>query len=127
MFHTGFCATAIGTMLVGAAALFPSAAAAGGGVGWSVAFVGPGFAVTAGEPGYMGAPRRPYDRPHFRPVVVPPPVAIRTWFAPVPVAVRYPAYVPRPVVFAPAPVVVGPRPLVVAPPPYAMAGTGDRY
>jgi hypothetical protein len=111
-----------GTALLGAAALFPSPASAGGNVAWSVSVGGPGFAVTAGEPGYFGAPYRPYYRPHFRPshrpVVIAPPVAYRPWYGPAFGPVPYRVYAPQPVVYGPAPVVVGPRPYAVAPRPY---------
>jgi len=116
-----------GATLLGAAALFPSAASAGGNVAWSVSVGGPGFAVTAGEPGYVGAPYRPYyHRPHFRPyyrsVVVAPPLAYRPWYGPVVSPVPYRVYAPQAVVYGPAPVVVEPRPHVVAPRPYAASG-----
>ena len=119
------------TTLLGAAALFPTAAAAGGNVAWSVSVGGPGFGVTAGQPGNAGAPYRPYYRPHFRPyyrsVVIAPPVAWRPWYAPVVGPVPYGAYAPQPVVHGPAPVVVAPRPYVVAPRPFAVAARPYGY
>ena len=45
-------AAALGTAAVGAAAMFSPAASAGSNVAWSVSVGGPGFAVTAGEPGW---------------------------------------------------------------------------
>jgi len=102
-----------GAMLVGATALLPSIAEAGGNVGWSVSIGGPGFAVSAGQPAYgpgyagaiyPGAPYRPnvrpYVRPYYRPVVVAPPVVYEPWFAPVVLPRPYPAYAPRAVVYA---------------------------
>ena len=56
MIRTRILALPAATALIGAAALFPSAASAGGNVAWSVSVGGPGFAVTAGEPGFVGAP-----------------------------------------------------------------------
>ncbi len=120
-----------GTTLLGAAALSPSVASAGSNVAWSVSVGGPGFAVTAGEPGYFGAPYRPYYRPHFRPhprpVVIAPPVAYRPWYGPAVGPVSYRVYAPQPVVYGPAPVVVAPQPYVVAPRPYAVSGGYYRY
>ena len=62
MNRTRMLVAALGTALVGAAAMFSTAASAGGNVGWSVSIGAPGFAVTAGQPAYYGAPYRPYYR-----------------------------------------------------------------
>jgi hypothetical protein len=95
----------LGATLIGAAALFSSAASAGGNVGWSVSIGAPGFAVSAGAPAYgrgfvgpayYGTPYRPYYRPYYRPVVIAPPVVYRPYYA-----TPYPVYVPRTVVYAP--------------------------
>ena len=89
---------AVGTALVGAAALFSTAASAGGDVGWSVSIGAPGLAVSAGQP-YYGAPYRPYYKPHYyRPAPV-----YRSHYRPY-------YHSPRPVVYAPRPVVVSPAP-----------------
>jgi hypothetical protein len=90
---------AVGTALVGATALFSTAASAGGNVGWSVSIGAPGFAVSAGQPFY-GAPYRPYYKPYY--------------YRPAPV--YRPHY--RPYYYPPRPVVYAPRPVVVAPAPY---------
>ena len=128
MTRTRLIATA-GTALIGAAALFSSAASAGGNVAWSVSVGGPGFAVTAGEPGYAGVPYRPYYRPHFRshqrPVVVATPIVYRRWNAPVFVAAPYRAHAPRPVVYGPPTVVAAPAPYGAASYPYP--GTEPYY
>lgn len=116
MNRTRIVTTAIGATLLGAAALFSSAASAGNNVAWSVSVGGPGFAVTAGQPAYgrgfvgrpyYGAPYRPYYRPYYRPVVVAPPVVYPPYYGPVVAPLRYPAYAPR-VSYAPAPVYVRP-------------------
>jgi hypothetical protein len=78
--------------VVGAVALVPSAAQAGG-VSWGVSFGVPGFAAFAGQPAFGWGP--------------PPLVA-----APAPVFVAPPVVVPRRVVVAPAPVFV-PAPVIV--------------
>lgn len=113
---------AAATALIGAAALFPSVASAGGNVAWSVSVGGPGFAVTAGEPGFVGAPYVPYHRPHFRPYyrpfVIAPRVAFRPWYGPVVSPVPYRAHAPRLVAY-------GPPPVVVAPTPHAFARSHD--
>ncbi len=124
-----------GTMLIGATILFPSMAAAGGNVGWSVSIGGPGFAVSAGQPAYglgyaasahVGAPYRPrvgpYLRPYYGPVVYAPQVFYAPSYAPVVAPLPYPVALPRPVVYA-RPVAVPVRrhlPMVhpVAPHPY---------
>jgi hypothetical protein len=92
---------AVGAALVGATALFSTAASAGGNVAWSVSIGGPGFAVSAGQP-YYGAPYRPYYKPYYTP----------NYYRPVPVYRPYyrPYYAPRPVVYAPPRVVVAPTP-----------------
>lgn len=111
MNRTRIFTAAIGTTLIGAAALFSSVASAGGNVGWSVSVGGPGFVVSAGEPAYYGrgfvgpayygAPYRPYYRPYYRPIVVAPPVVYSPYYAPYPAYVPYrPYYAPR-VVYAP--------------------------
>lgn len=97
---------------VGATALFPAAASAGGNVAWSVSVAAPGIAVSAGQPFY-GAPYRPYYRPyHYRPA----PVVYRPYYRP------YRVVVPAPVVYAPPSVVVPPPagypPPGVVPAPY---------
>jgi hypothetical protein len=86
--------TAIAIALSGAlfatAAFVPAAQA--GNVAWGVSIGGPGFAVSAGQPGYVGgrayyrAPYVPVARPYWRPYYRP-----------------YAPYVYRPVVVAPAP------------------------
>lgn len=111
------------TLLVAATALVPTAQA--GNVAWGVSVGGPGFQVSAGQPGYYGgggyygAPYRPMARPYYRPyypatfraaVVVPP-----LFFAPPPVA--YPYYLPAPAVYAP-------RRVIYAPPPFAYGYPG---
>ena len=60
MNRTRMLVAALGTAAVGAAAMFSTAASAGGNVAWSVSVGGPGFAVSAGQPRYYGAPYRPY-------------------------------------------------------------------
>src|SRR6185436_13237508 len=92
MNRTKMLVAALGTAAVGAAAMFSTAASAGGNVAWSVSVGAPGFAVSAGQPGYYGAPYRPYYRPHY---YRPAPVAYRPYYAP------YRAYAPRPVYVAP--------------------------
>ena len=114
-------AAALGAAFVAAAVLSPAAAHAGN-VAWSVAIGGPGFAVSAGQPGFVGAPWagapfRPHWRPAFRPVVVAPPVVVSPWYAPIALPVPAPVFVPRPVVVRPAPVLVAPRRVVVVPAP----------
>jgi hypothetical protein len=103
--------------LLAAAAFIPTAQA--GNVAWSVSVGGPGFAVSAGQPGYYGSPYlRPVARPYYRPwygaaVVVPPVAYVRP-------RVIYPYY--------PAPVVYAPRPIVYAQPygyPYYAPGSGS--
>ncbi len=54
MNRTRIVTATVGTLLVGAAALFSSIASAGGNVAWSVSVGGPGFAVNVGGPGYGG-------------------------------------------------------------------------
>lgn len=122
---------AAATALIGAAALFSSVASAGGNVAWNVSIGGPGFAVTAGEPGYVGAPYRPHHWPHFRPyyrpVVIAPRVAFRPWYGTVVSPVRYRVYAPRSVAYGPPPVVVAPTPYAVAPSHYSGSGAYYRY
>ena len=108
MKRTRILTAAIGTTLIGAAALFSSVASAGNNVGWSVSIGAPGFAVSAGQPAYgrgyygYGAPYRPYYRPYYRPVVVAPPVVYSPYYAPYPAYVPYrPYYAPRVVVARP--------------------------
>jgi hypothetical protein len=112
--------TAVAATLVGGAALFSTAASAGGNVGWSVSVGAPGIAVTAGAPAYggygrgYGAPYRPYYRPYYRPA----PVVYRPYVAPYPVyAPPRVVYTPRPVVYA-APPVTYYSPYPVVPSPY---------
>lgn len=111
MIRTKILAAALGTALAGAAAVLPSTATAGGNVAWNVSVGGPGFAVSAGQPGYYGygAPYRPYYRPAYGPYRGP-------YYRPAPVVYR-PYYAPVRVV-APAPVVVAPR-VVYSQPYYA--------
>lgn len=115
MKRTRMLVAAVGTALVGAAALFSTAASAGGNVGWSVSIGAPGIAVTAGQPVYYGAPYRPYYRPHYtpyyRPYYRPAPIVYRPYYPP------HRVYAPRPVVYAP-PAVVAPRPYYA--PPYGV-------
>ena len=96
MNRTKMLVAALGTAAVGAATMFSTAASAGGNVAWSVSVGAPGFAVSAGQPAYYGAPYRPYYRPHY---YRPAPVAYRPYYAP------YRAYAPRPVYVAPPTVV----------------------
>jgi len=70
-----------------AIALTPVPAVAGN-VAWSVSIGGPGFAISAGQPGFVGAPwtGRPahaHWRPAFRPGVVARPVVVAPWLAPI--------------------------------------------
>ncbi|MCC7218066.1 MAG: hypothetical protein IT517_14915 [Burkholderiales bacterium] len=106
-----------------AIALTPVPAVAGN-VAWSVSIGGPGFAISAGQPGFVGAPwtGRPahaHWRPAFRPGVVARPVVVAPWLAPIaaPGLVPRPVFVPRAVVVRPAPVPVAPRHIVFAPSP----------
>lgn len=109
MIRTKILAAAMGTALAGAAALLPATASAGGNVAWSVSVGGPGFAVSAGQPGWgYGAPYRPYYRPGYYAPYRP------YYYRPAPVVYR-PYYAPR--VIAPAPVVVAP-PVVYTQPYY---------
>jgi hypothetical protein len=89
----------IAAVLVIGAAFAPSASASN--VAWGVSVGGPGFVVSAGQPGYWHGYRgygygyyRPWHRP-FAPIV----------YAPPPVVYPY-AYAPRPVYVAPRPVYV---------------------
>jgi hypothetical protein len=116
MNRTKMLVAALGTAAVGAAAMFSTAASAGGNVAWSVSVGAPGFAVSAGQPGYYGygAPYRSHYRPHY---YRPAPVAYRPYYAP------YRAYVPRPVYVAPPVVYTQPYsysyyPAPVVPVPY---------
>ena len=92
-------AAVLGPALFAAAVCAPAASA--GNVAWSVSVGVPGFAVTAGGPGYYGVPYRPYYRAWSRPVLVPPPAlyaiapVTNPYIGPAPVVVR------RPVVHAP--------------------------
>lgn len=101
-------AAVLGPALFAAAVFAPAASA--GNVAWSVAVGVPGFAVTAGRPGFYGAPYRPYYRSWYRPVLLPPPVvwapAPMTYFGPAPVLVA------RPVIHVPRVYVAAPRPRV---------------
>jgi hypothetical protein len=99
---------ALGTAAVGAAAMFSTAASAGGNVAWSVSVGGPGFAVSAGQP-YYGAPYRPYYKPYY---YRPAPVVYRPYYRPY-------YYAPRPVYYAPPVVYTQPYyPAPVVPVPY---------
>jgi hypothetical protein len=103
---------ALGTAAVGAAAMFSTAASAGGNVSWSVSVGGPGFAVAAGQP-YYGAPYRPYYRPYKPYYHRPAPVVHRPYYRPY--------YAPRPVYVAPRVVYTQPYayyPAPVVPIPY---------
>jgi hypothetical protein len=115
---------AVCSALLAATAFIPAAQA--GNVAWSVSVGGPGFAVSAGQPGFYGgyyrAPYlRPIARPNYRPwygaaIVVPPVTYVRP-------RVIYPYYAPAPVVYAP-------RPIVYAQPygygyPYYAPGNGS--
>ncbi len=112
---------------IAATAIAPAAQA--GNVSWGVSVGGPGFNVTAGQPGYYGgrgyhgATYFPVARPYFRPYVRPyyhpwyraavaPPIA----YLPPPVAYSY--YAPSPVVYATRPAVYAPRRFVYAYPGY---------
>jgi hypothetical protein len=94
-------ALALGLGILAAASFAPAARA--GNVAWGVSVGVPGFAVSAGQPGYYGgrgyygAPYRPYYRPWYRPAVVVSPVAYLPPLA-------YPYYAPAPVVYAPRPI-----------------------
>jgi len=103
MNRTKMLVAAAGTALVGAAAMFSTAASTGN-VAWSVSVGAPGIAVTAGQPAFYGAP---YYRPYYPPA----PVVYRPYHRP------YRVYVPAPVVYAP-PVVVAPVPYYAPPAPY---------
>ena len=78
------------------AALAFAPAATAGNVAWNVSVGGPGFAVSAGQPGYWGVNAwrpgvaAPYYRPWHRPVVAAP------LAYPVPVAYPAPVLYPRP-------------------------------
>ena len=93
--------TLLATVLAAsAAALAAFAPAASAHTAWSVTIGAPGFAISAGEPYYYGAPYRPYWRHHYYryapPVVYTPPVYPAPYYAP-PRVVYRPAYVaPRP-------------------------------
>ncbi len=110
--------------LLAAAAYIPVAQA--GNVAWSVSVGGPGFAVSAGQPGfYRGYYRAPYLRPIARPYY-------RPWYGAA-LVVR-PVALVRPRViyphYAPAPVVYAPRGIVYAQPygygyPYYAPGSGS--
>ena len=121
--HTVTTVALCSTLFVAAAVLVPTAQA--GNVAWGVSVGGPGFQVTAGQPGYYGgrgfygAPYRPVARPYFRTyypatfraaVVVPP-----VFYAPPPVAYTY---------YAPAPFVIAPRRVIYAPRPHAYGYPG---
>ncbi len=85
----------IAAVLVIGAAFAPGASASN--VAWGVSVGGPGFVVSAGQPGYWHGYRgygyyRPWHRP-FAPIVYAPPPVV------------YP-YAPRPVYVAPRPVYV---------------------
>ncbi len=98
--------TLCGGMLA-AASFVPLAHA--GNVTWGVSVGGPGFSVSAVNPGFYGgrafvrAPFHPYARPYFRPVVRGP------WL--VPARVIFPYVAPAPVAIAPQRVVLAPRPV----------------
>ena len=98
---------------IAATAFVPAAQA--GNVAWGVSVGGPGFNVTAGQPGYYGgrgyhgAHYVPYARPYFHPwyraaVAVPP-------LAYVMPPVAYPYYAPAPLIYAPRPVIYAQRPV----------------
>ena len=109
MNRTKMLVAALGTAAVGAAAMFSTAASAGGNVAWNVTVGGPGFAVSAGQP-YYGAPYRPYYRPYYN-----------SYYRPAPVYRPYyrPYYAPRPVYYAPPVVYTQPYyPAPVVPVPY---------
>ena len=109
-----------------AAAAFISTAQAGN-VAWGVSVGGPGFNVSAGQPGYFGvhgyrgAPYRPIARSHYRPYF---PLAYRAAVVVPPVA--YPYYAPALVVYAPRPAHFAPRGVIHAQRPftYPYAGYG---
>jgi len=103
-----------GTLLAAASAFVPTAQA--GNVSWGVSVGGPGFSVSAGQPGYYGG-RGYYRAPYFHGVVP----AARPYFrasyraafvAPPPVA--FPYVVPAPIAYAPRPVFLAPRPAYYA-------------
>lgn len=89
-----------GALLAASAALAPLAHA--GNVAWGVSVGGPGFAVTAGQPGWYGG--RVGFGPAWRPFA---PVVYRPWLRPAPVG--------APWVFAPPAVTpwIAPRRVVV--------------
>ena len=105
MNRTKMLVAALGTAAVGAAAMYSTAASAGGNVAWSVSIGGPGYAVTAGQPAYYGAPYRPYYRPYYRPAPVVYRPYYRPYYAPRPVVVAPPVVYTQPYSYYPAPVV----------------------
>ena len=112
MNRTKMLVAALGTAAVGAAALFSTAASAGGNVAWSVSVGGPGFAVSAGQP-YYGAPYRPHYKPYYKPYYRPAPVVYRPYYRPY--------YAPRSAYVAPPVVYTQPYPYYptpVVPVPY---------
>ena len=96
--------TLAGAVALGTAALFAPVASAGSDIAWSLSIGGPGYGVNVGQPAFGGYYGAPY-RPHFRPIVVAPPV----YYRPPPVVYRPVVVAPRPVYYAPAQVVYGPR------------------
>jgi len=85
--------TALAAALVGSAAFAPFASA--NNVAWGVAVGGPGFVVSAGQPGYWGGYRYGYGY-H------------RHWYRPAPVVYPYGYVAPRVVYVAPPPVYYAP-------------------
>lgn len=100
--------------LLAATAITPMAQA--GNVAWGVSVGGPGFSVTAGQPGFVRAPVRPFVRPWVRPAF---------WAAPRAVVVTSPWLIaPAPVVLAPRRVVLAPRPVFYVNRPFAPSPFG---
>ena len=95
------------TLLAASSPFVPTAQA--GNVAWGVSVGGPGFSVSAGQPGYYGgrsfygAPYYQVARPFYRP-------AYRVPFVAPPVAYSY--YVSAPIVYAPRPVFHSQRPVI---------------
>ena len=106
-------AATLATALAGSVAFAPAASASN--VAWSVSVGGPGFAVSAGQPGYWNGYRGygvgyGYGYPRYRP-----------WHRPVAPVVYSPYY---PYAYATPRVIVAPRPVYVEPPVVDYYGYG---
>lgn len=98
----------LAALFAGSLAFVPAASASN--VAWSVSVGGPGYVVSAGQPGYWGGYRGygvgygyPYYRPHYRPYYRP--VAPVVYSAPV-----------LPYAYAAPSAYIAPRPVYVQPP-----------